>query len=478
MGTVLSRLPQTLECLAQPHVRGVLLEGGGMNRKVVFRSVILVLVAIVAYGVVRLSRGGYLPVTRPITASPAPTSVPLHTAEAPPLPAPTATESQEPVTVATGAGEPVSTLTAKPTEAPTAMPTRVVQPPEAVQLPDGFGISVFASGLSDPRMMTLDDAGHVHVAERGDNRIVRLPDRDGDGVADGIEVVVDGLSAPSSIAFHDDGSLYVGETRRVLRVALQGDPAVAGDIETIVDGLPSGGHNTRTVRFSPDGAWLYVSVGSSCNTCIEEDPLRAAVVRYRPDGREESLYATGLRNAVGMAFRPGTSELWVTNNGADWLGDDQPPETVYRIKEGDDAGWPRCHSGRIIDPQFGAEGACDGVLQPEVEMQAHSAPLGLTFYSGTQFPERYQGSMFVAFHGSWNREEPTGYKVVFVPLSASGAGSATPGPVSDFAAGWLRADGSLWGRPVDVLTGRDGSLLISDDFGGRIYRVFYASEAP
>lgn len=453
-------------------------KGGEMNRKVVIRGVILVLVAIVAFGVVRLRRGGYLPVRRPITASPAPTSVPLHAAEATPLPVPTATDTQESVAVATGAGEPVPTPTVKPTGTPAAIPTRVVEPPEAVQLPAGFGISVFASGLSDPRMMALDDAGHLYVAERGANRIVRLPDRDEDGVADGVEVVVDGLNSPSSLAFRDDGSIYVGETRRVLRVVLQGDPAVAGDIETIVDGLPSGGHNTRTVLFSPDGAWLYVSVGSSCNVCIEGDPRRAAVVRYRPDGREEAVYAAGLRNAVGMAFRPGTSELWVTNNGADWLGDDQPPETVYRIGEGDDAGWPRCHSGRIIDPQFGAEGACDGVLQPAVEMQAHSAPLGLTFYTGTQFSERYQGGMFVAFHGSWNREEPTGYKVVFVPFTASGTGSATPGPVSDFAAGWLRADGSRWGRPVDVLTGRDGSLLISDDFGGRIYRVFYASEAP
>jgi glucose/arabinose dehydrogenase len=319
-------------------------------------------------------------------------------------------------------------------------------------------------------MMTLGPDDQVYVAERGGGRIVRLPDRDRDGVADEIAVAAEGLDAPSSIDFYEDGSLYVGETTRILRLT---DPDGDGEFqerEVIIEGLPSGGHSTRTVLFSPDWEFLYVSIGSSCNVCIEEDERRATVMRYRPDGSEAIVYAEGLRNAVGITFRPGTSQLWATNNGRDWMGDNQPPETVYLVGQGDDAGWPRCHAGRIVDPDYGKPGACEGVVDPIVEMQAHSAPLGLTFYTGEQFPRDYQGSLFVAFHGSWNRSTPTGYKVVHVPVQDNQAGA-----VREFASGWLREDGSKWGRPVDVLTGPEGSLLISDDSEGFIYRVFYAS---
>jgi glucose/arabinose dehydrogenase len=205
--------------------------------------------------------------------------------------------------------------------------------------------------------------------------------------------------------------------------------------------------------------------------CVEDDPRRAAIVRYRPDRSEETVFATGLRNAVGITFRPGTEELWATNNGRDWLGDDQPPETVHLVREGDDAGWPRCHAGRIADPEFGKQEGCAGVAPPAVEMQAHSAPLGLAFYSGDQFPTEYQGDLYVAFHGSWNRSEPTGYKVVRIRMDGG-----RPGEIYDFAAGWLREDGSRWGRPVDAITGPDGSLYVSDDEGGTIYRIFYDGE--
>jgi glucose/arabinose dehydrogenase len=350
-------------------------------------------------------------------------------------------------------------------------PTRVVPPQDTVNLPPGFGISVFAAGLSGPRMMTVGPDNVIYVAERGARRIIRLPDEDGDGVADGVEVVADDLNQPSSIDFYQDGSLIAGETTRILRLRDPDGDGTFQEQETIIDGLPSGGHSTRTVLFSPDWARLFVSIGSSCNVCLEEDERRATIMRYRPDGSEGEVYAEGLRNAVGITFRPGTDELWATNNGADWLGDDQPPETVYVVDEGDDAGWPRCHAGRIVDPDYGQPGACEGVDDPVVEMQAHSAPLGLTFYTGEQFPEEYRDDLFIAFHGSWNRTVPTGYKVVRV-LIADGE----PGPVEDFAAGWLRSDGSRWGRPVDVLTAPDGSLLISDDGEGYIYRVFYAGE--
>jgi glucose/arabinose dehydrogenase len=353
--------------------------------------------------------------------------------------------------------------TAEPAQPSQGLPTE-----KPVALPPGFGISVFAEGLIEPRMMAVGPDGYLYVAERSANRIIRLPDRDGDNVADGVEVAAGGLKAPSSLAFYQDGSLYVGETTRVLRMSEPDEQGVFQKSEVIVDGLPSGGHNTRTVLFSPDWSTLFVSVGSSCNVCDEEDPRRAAILRYNPDGSQEKIYASGLRNAVGITFRPDSDELWATNNGRDMLGDDLPPDTVNLVREGDDFGWPRCHSGRIPDPQYGGSDACAGGKPPAVELQAHSAPLGLTFYTGTQFPEAYRGDLFVAFHGSWNRSQPTGYKVVCMPMENGQAG-----PVEDFATGWLDADGSAWGRPVDVVTGQDGSLYISDDAGGKVYRIYY-----
>ena len=400
-----------------------------------------------------------------ITEPPAPTTVPL--------PSPTAPSEAQPAQPS----RPGPAVTSPPTgvgglpTTPAAQvePTRVIPSADAISLPPGFGISIFAQGLRDPRMMALGSDGYLSVAERGAGRIVRLPDRDPDGVADAVVVVAEDLSAPSSIAFYRDGSLYVGETKRVLRLSAPDERGLFQEQQVIVDGLPSGGHNTRTVLFSPDWSSLFVSIGSSCNVCVEEDQRRATIMRYNPDGSGEQVYAQGLRNAVGITFRPGSGELWATNNGRDRLGDDQPPETVYQIREGDNAGWPYCHSGRIVDPDYGSPTACDGVVAPAVEMQAHSAPLGLTFYSGSQFPEEYWGDLFIAFHGSWNRAVPTGYKLVRVPMQDGRAGQ-----VRDFATGWLRANSSQWGRPVDVLTGAGGSLFVSDDSGGTIYRIFYA----
>jgi glucose/arabinose dehydrogenase len=344
-------------------------------------------------------------------------------------------------------------------------------PPEALYLPEGFAVGVYADGLRDPRMMALGPDGQLYVAERGAGRIIRLPDRNNDGIMDGLEVVAGVLKSPSSIAFYKDGSLYVGETQRVLRLSEPDASGVFQRGEVLIPDLPAGGHNTRTVLFSPDWTKLYVSIGSSCNVCVEDDPRRAAIVRYNPDGSDEEVFASGLRNAVGITFRPGTDELWATNNGRDMLGDDQPPETIYRVEGGVDYGWPRCHAARIVDPDMGSEGDCKGVGIPMVEMQAHSAPLGLTFYTGDQFPEAYQGDLFVAFHGSWNRSVPTGYKVVRIPMQGG-----VPGAVEDFAAGWLLEGGLDWGRPVDVITGSGGELYVSDDGSGRIYRIAYLGD--
>ena len=340
-------------------------------------------------------------------------------------------------------------------------------PEKPINLPPGFSINVYAEGLNGPRMMAIGPDGALYVAERGAGRVVRLPDLDGDGMTDGLEVVADGLDRPSSLVFYQDGSLYVAETTRVLRLSRPDAQGVYQDQQVVIEGLPSGGHNTRTMLFSPDWETLFVSVGSSCNVCDENDPRRAAIVQYAPDGANERIYASGLRNAVGITFRPGTSELWATNNGRDMLGDDLPPENIYRVVDGGDYGWPRCHSGRISDPEFGGSSACEDVLPPQVEMQAHSAPLGLVFYNGEGFPAEYQGDLFVAFHGSWNRTLPTGYKVVRIAMQGD-----KPGPVQDFATGWL-VDNSSWGRPVDLVVATDGSLLLSDDAAGFIYRIFY-----
>lgn len=419
--------------------------------------------------VVILVVGGCQPVSSPNLQPAATPSAATATVAATPTPAPTQTPTRIPEPSTTASPPPTATSSPPPTITP--IPTRIVPPTEPIALPPGFGISLFAQGLSNPRMMTVGPDGQLYVAERGAGRILRLPDRDQDGVADTIEVVADELRAPSSIAFYRDGSLYVGETTRVLRLTAPDDKGVFQTREVIVDGLPEGGHNTRTVLFSPDWAYLFVSVGSSCNVCVETDVRRSTIMRYNPDGSGEEVYAQGIRNAVGIVFRPGTDELWATNNGRDGMGDDVPPDTIELVRQGADAGWPRCHAGRIIDPAFGKPGACDGVAAPAVELQAHSAPLGLTFYTGEQFPESYRGHLFVAFHGSWNRSVPTGYKVIGIPME-----NGTPGPVYDFATGWLRPNDTRWGRPVDVQTGTDGSLFVSDDGEGRIYRIFYAGE--
>jgi glucose/arabinose dehydrogenase len=373
-------------------------------------------------------------------------------------------------TVATGptddASPPAQTATTAPavTEPPEPEGTETVAVgDQTLTVPAGYTVSIFAEDLGAARFMALDDDGVVYVTDRG-GRVLRLPDQDGDGVADDVETVLDGLDAPHGITFHD-GALYVAEQTRVILATDDDDDGTYENITTVIDGLPEGGHSTRTIRFGPDGM-LYVSIGSSCNVCDEEDPRRTAIMRYNPDGSGGEPFATGLRNAVGMTFDSESGLLWATNNGRDGMGDNVPPETINQPNDGDDFGWPRCHAGDVIDPQFGSEDACDGVAPPAVKMQAHSAPLGLNFVTGEQLAS-FAGDLLVAFHGSWNRSEPTGFKVVRIPYE-----NGTPtGEVVDFVTGWLLPDGERWGRPVDVLIAPDGSLLISDDEGGRIFRL-------
>jgi glucose/arabinose dehydrogenase len=337
-----------------------------------------------------------------------------------------------------------------------------------IALPPGFSISVYAQGLASPRFMTWSARGDLLVSLPGRGQVVGLRDSARTGRADRTWVVADGLDRPHGLAFQDGQTLHVAETGRVLRFRYDGETGRASKRDVVVPDLPAGGgHWTRTIAFGPDGK-LYVSIGSSCNVCLERDRRRAAVVRYNADGSGEHLFAQGLRNAVGIAF-DSQGLLWGVVNGRDWLGDDFPPENLVQIKDGKHYGWPHCNGRRVPDPDFPRPGFCDTVELPDFEMQAHSAPLGMAFYTGQMFPPEFQGDIFIAFHGSWNRSTKTGYKVVRVRMRGG-----RPAAIEDFATGWLVGD-RVWGRPVDLTVGPDGALYVSDDSAGRIYRIAYAA---
>jgi glucose/arabinose dehydrogenase len=340
--------------------------------------------------------------------------------------------------------------------------------PEALVAPAGFRVNLYASDLGPARFMAVGPAGEIYVTTRQNGSVIRLRDSNGDGVADESSVFAGGFERPHGIAIHD-GWVYVGETGRITRVTDTDQDGVADNREVVVPDLPAGGgHFTRTVDFGPDGK-MYVTVGSSCNVCIETDPRRASMLQYNQDGSDGRIYASGLRNSVGFAFQPTTGVIWATDNGRDLLGDEFPPEEINVIRDGANYGWPRCHGDREPDPQFGDAGLCATTEPPAFKMQAHSAPLGLSFYDGADFPPDYLGDVFVAFHGSWNRSEPTGYKVVRVHVS-----NGQPISIEDFLTGFT-AGGKAWGRPVQPIVGPDGALYVSDDEAGAIYRVSYSA---
>jgi glucose/arabinose dehydrogenase len=318
------------------------------------------------------------------------------------------------------------------------------------------------------RFMALGPDGAVFATLTGRGQVVRLPDADRDGHADRVEVLASGLDHPHGITFHD-GSLWVAETGRVIKWPGFQPGHTLGRPQVVVPDLPrGGGHFTRTIVFGPRDGMLYVAIGSSCNLCVERDRRRAAVVRYRPDGSGEEVFARGMRNAVGLEFRPGTDELWATNNERDWLGDDLPPEEIVNVLvRGGDYGWPYCYGDRVPNPEFASARRCAQTLPPLITDTAHSAPLGCAFYTGSQFPADYRGDFFVCYHGSWNRSVPTGYKVVRVRVR-----DGKPVAIEPFLQGF-RHSGHVVGRPVDALVAADGALLISDDYAGRIYRVSY-----
>jgi len=346
---------------------------------------------------------------------------------------------------------------------------------ERIKVPAGFAVNTYATGIEKARILRFTPTGDLLVSAPRQGKVFLLErDRNGDGAADGMRVLLADLNRPHGIALHD-GWLYVAEMDAIVRVRFAASTgSVSGTPERIVTGLPSGGnHWTRTVDVGPDGK-LYVSIGSSCNVCEEADKRRAAIVRYDLDGKNETVYATGLRNSVDFAWQPGTGDLYATDNGRDMLGDDFPPCELNRIVDGGFYGWPYANGDRVPDPDFGDGKAAliTRSIPPVYSFGAHTAPLGMTFYDGSTFPEKYRGAIFAAEHGSWNRSKKSGYRVSAIFLDAAGGARAEP-----FMTGF-EIDERVYGRPVDVEVGPDGALYVSDDFTGSIYRVAYGAAAP
>lgn len=346
-----------------------------------------------------------------------------------------------------------------------------------VRLPDGFRLGIFAEGIPGVRFLALDPAGRLTASVPNESRILLLPDEDGDGRADAIGTFDEGIRAVHGIDWYE-GALYAAGTGSLWRLRDTDGDGVADERRLLSEDIPpGGGHWTRTVVVGPGPdhePHLYVSAGSTCNVCIEDDPRRAAVMRFPLSGGEGELFARGLRNSVGLAWRPGTDELWATDNGRDRLGDDIPPDELNHLREGRFYGWPYWYGDNVRDPKYRGRELPPHARDPVpagLGFQAHSAPLGLCFYDGEMFPAQYRGDLFVGFHGSWNRSVPTGYKVVRVRFD-----KGRPTGYEDFLTGFLELEPSVRkrGRPVDCLVAPDGALLVSDDGAGRIYRITYA----
>lgn len=338
-----------------------------------------------------------------------------------------------------------------------------------LETPADLQVSLYASGLPNARFMALGPRGDVFVGSWYAGTVSVLLDRGGGTRASRVVTLLGGLTIPHSVAYRN-GNLYVAQADRLSRWSYDAAAVSLANGQRVISDLPTGGrHVTRTVALGAGGT-IFVSVGSSCNECVDAAD-RAAIMRYAADGSGGQVYASGLRNAVGLAIQPGTGRLWSVDNGQDVLGDNIPPDEVDLIRRGGNYGWPYCYGDGVPDPSVSAAtGYCARTINPAVALQAHSAPLGLAFYAGTRLPARYRGGLFVAYHGSESRSRPTGYKVVYIPVNGTRAGAP-----QDVITGWLPAgssgSGDAWGRPVGVLVAADGSLLISDDRSGAVYRL-------
>ncbi len=338
-----------------------------------------------------------------------------------------------------------------------------------LSLPVGFQIETLNFAVPNARQMALTDNGTLIVATRRAGNVYAVPGALTDSDPEVI-TLFDDLRMPSGVAVHE-GDLYIGAVSQILRVRniernLKPDPKA----ETITDALPDDAHHGwKYLKFGPDEQ-LYVPVGAPCNICLEDDPRYASLLRMDPDTGDTEVWAEGIRNTVGFAWHPATAKLWFSDNGRDMMGDDVPAEEINVIeRRGQHFGYPFVHAGDIPDPKYGDHEAAEGrtFVAPIVRIQAHSAALGLDFYTGKQFPQRFQNALFIAEHGSWNRSKKVGYQVSVV-TDRNGTLEYTP-----FITGWLENEKAS-GRPNDVLVTPDGSLLVSDDQQGVIYRVTYA----
>lgn len=342
---------------------------------------------------------------------------------------------------------------------------------DQIRMRPGFKIDLYVKDLPNARSMTLGSQGTLFVGTRK-GEVYAVLDRDGDHRGDEVITLARGLNMPNGVAFRD-GSLYVAEVHRVIRYdnverSLKSPPEPV----VVSPAFPAEKHHGwKYIAFGPDG-FLYVPVGAPCNVCESADERFASIMRMKPDGSRLEVFARGVRNTVGFDWHPKTKELWFTDNGRDWMGDDLPPDTLNRAPApGLHFGFPYCHAGTIPDPEFGRKRACEEFARPAMNLGPHVASLGMKFYTGRMFPDSYENQVFIAEHGSWNRTTPIGYRVTLVRLKGNEAVS-----YEVFAEGWLRGR-TAWGRPVDVLVMPDGALLVSDDRAGAIYRITYGPES-
>ncbi len=355
----------------------------------------------------------------------------------------------------------------------------IPQPADAqLTLPPGFEIATYAEGdLKRPRWLALAPNGDVFVAESEGSRISVLRDKNNDGKVDERFVFADGLNAPFGLAFWKD-YLYVGNNNAVIRFKYKAGQTKAEAAPEKVADLPGNGyreHWTRNVLFNADGSKLYVTVGSKSNVDAGEEPMRAAISEFNPDGSGHRIYASGVRNPIGLDWNPRTKQLWAAVQERDLIGNDLVPDYVTSIKEGAFYGWPYAYIGQHEDPRRAGEqpDLVRKTVVPDVLIQAHSAVLGLVFYQGKMFPEEYRNDAFVALHGSWNRDRRTGYKIIRIHFDKSGK---PVGGYDDFVTGWMLGENrpEVWGRPVGLLVLNDGSMLITDDGANKIWRVTYS----